>query len=207
MLTKNRIPLLIASIICLEVLIYFWAVWTASFHKGNFFSIEPEFIFDKCARNSGRVSAALNLIILIMVGRIGLKQIYLEDTRKDAFRILLSLFAINHLIHFFCVFQTFKHHAMALNMSDNKHGITTFICILILPFILWGFKNLNKALYFCIIVHLFNVSYFIMETFYNKIKPDKPAYHNQFGIFVTCLALVYILYRMFREIKQSIQRD
>jgi hypothetical protein len=40
-----------------------------------------------------------------------------------------------------------------------------------------------------------------METFYNKIKPDKPAYHNQFGIALTTAACIYILYRVFREYK------
>ena len=136
-----------------------------------------------------------------MIGYLGLKQIYLDDTKKDKFRVLITLFAINHLIHFFYVFQTFKHHAMQLNISENKHGFITFICILLIPIILWAFKTLNKVLYICIILHLFNVSYFIMETFYNKIKPDKPAYHNQFGIAVTTAACMYILYKVFREYK------
>ncbi len=201
MLSKNKIPLLILIIICAEILIYLWAVWTASLNSDNFFAIESQFIFDKCARNSGRVSSALNLIILLMVGYLGLKQIYLDDTKKDKFRILIALFAVNHLIHFLYVFQTFKHHTMQLNISENKHGFITFICILLIPIILWAFKNLNKALYVCIILHLFNVSYFIMETFYNKIKPDKPVYHNQFGIVVTSAACIYILYRIFREYK------
>jgi hypothetical protein len=140
-------------------------------------------------------------MILLMIGYLGLKQIYLDNTKKDKLRIFITLFAVNHLVHFFYVFQTFKHHTMGLNISENKHGFTTFICILLIPIILWTFKNLNKALYICIILHLFNVSYFIMETFYNKIKPDKPAYHNQFGIAVTTASCIYILYRVFREYK------
>jgi len=92
---------------------------------------------------------------------------------------------------------------MALNISENKHGFITFICIQLIPIILWTFKKLNTALYISIILHLFNVSYFIMETFYNKIKPDKPAYHNQFGIAVTTAACIYILYRVFREYKSN----
>ncbi len=202
MLRKNRIPLLITLIIFLEVLIYFWATYTSSLDKSNFFSIEPEFIFNKCARNSGRVSSLLNLIILVMIGYYGIKQIYIDEIKKNKFRILITLFALNHLIHFFYVFQSFNHHLMKLNISENKHGFITFICILLIPIIIWTVKNLNKALYFCIIVHLFNVSYFIIDTFYNKIKPDKPAYHNQFGILVTCIALVYILYRVIRENKR-----
>ena len=201
MLTKDRMPLLILLVICLEGFIYLWAFWTSTFDRSNFFAIESEFIFDKCARSSGRVSSALNLIILFMIGYSGLKQIYHEDRTKDKFRILMTLFAVNHLVHFFFVFQTFKQHTMELNISDNLHGFITFICILILPVILWSLKNLNKALYFCIILHLFNVSYFIMETFYNKIKPEKPAYHNQFGIAITTAACFYVLYRVFREYK------
>jgi len=203
MSTKNKLPLLIALIICLEIVIYLWAFWTSTLDKSNFFAIDSEFIFNKCARNSGRVASAINLIILLMIGYFGLKQIYRDDQKNNNFRVLITLFAVNHLIHFFFVFQTFKQHTMALNISENKHGFITFICILLIPVVLWTFKKLNRTLYICIILHLFNVSYFIMETFYNKIKPEKPAYHNQFGIAVTTAACIYILYRIFREFKSN----
>ncbi|WP_317898405.1 hypothetical protein [Aurantibacillus circumpalustris] len=93
---------------------------------------------------------------------------------------------------------------MELNISENKHGFITFICVLLIPIILWIFKSINKILYTIIIIHLFNVSYFIMDTFYNKIKPDKPAYHNQFGIVVTTAACIYVFYRIFREFKLNL---
>ena len=99
-LTKNRIPLLLAIICYIEILIYLWAVWTASLDRSNFFAIETEFIFDKCARNSGRISAAIILISLLMVGYYGLKEIYRDNKKKDTFRVLITLFAFNHLIHF-----------------------------------------------------------------------------------------------------------
>lgn len=188
---------------CLETVIYLWAFRTSTLDHGNYFAIEPEFIFDKCARNSGRVAASINLAILLMIGYFGIIHIYLDDKKKDKFRVLVTLFAINHLVHFFFVFQTFKHHTMALSISENLHGFITFICIQLFPIILWAFKNLNKVLYIAIILHLFNASYFIMETFYNKIKPDKPAYHNQFGIVVTTVACIFILYRVFREFKSN----
>lgn len=203
MLTKNKLPILIVLIICLEILIYLWAFWTSTLEMSNFFAIESAFIFDKCARNSGRVASALNLTILLMIGYYGLKQIYLDYKKKDVFRVLITLFAVNHLVHFFFVFQTFNHHTMALNISDNKHGFITFICIQLIQIILWTFKNLNKVLYISIILHLFNASYFIMETFYSKIKPEKPAYHNQFGIAITTAACIYVLYSVFREYKSN----
>jgi len=201
MLAKNKLPQLVALIVCLDILIYLWAFLTSTIDLSSFFAIESEYIFDKCARNSGRVASALNLIILLMMGYFGLKQIYLDDKKKDNFRVLITLFAVNHLVHFFFVFQTFKHHTMALNISENKHGFITFICIQVMPIVLWKIKNLNKVLYVSIILHLFNTSYFIMETFYSKIKPAKPAYHNQFGIAVTSVACIYILYTVFSEYK------
>jgi hypothetical protein len=118
MLTKNKIPLLIAFICCLEVVIYLWAVCTT----------EAEFVSDKCARNSGRASSLINLTILLMIGYFGLKKIYLDEKKKDAFRILITLFAINHLVHFFYVFQNFKHHAWVFSVTENMHGFITFIC-------------------------------------------------------------------------------
>ncbi len=203
---KYKLPLLISSVICLEILIYLWARWTANLDGDDFFAIESQFIFDKCARNSGRVSSVINLILLLVVGYFGLMEIYHDDKKKVRFRVLITLFAVNHLIHFFFVFQTFKRHTMALNISENIHGFLTFISILLIPIILRTFKKLNMALYIFIILHLFNVSYFIMETFYSKITPDKPAYHNQFGIVVTTTACIYILARIFREYKLNSKR-
>ena len=193
MLTKRKLPLLIAFIGCVEIAIYLWAVWTT----------ETEFVFDKCARNSGRVSSFINLAILLLIGFYGLKKIYLDEKTRDAFWILITLFAINHLVHFFFVFQNFRHHTMELSLTENLYGFITFIFILIVPIILWTNNNLNKVLYAGVTLHLFNVSYFIMKTFHSKVTPEKPAYHNQLGIVVTTLALIYILYRIFREAKHT----
>lgn len=195
----NTIVLFILLVPGLELLIYAWAAWTATLDSNNFFAIEPQFIFDKCARNSGRVSAALKLGILIVLGYYGLNQVYNDALKKERFRILLTLFTVNHLCHFFYVFQNFKHHSMALNISENKHGFTTFICILLVPVVVWRINKFSKVLALCLILHLFNVSYFIMDTFYDKIKPGQPAYHNQFGIFITGLALLYIVYKQLKE--------
>lgn len=196
MINTNRIPALIALIICLEALIYFWAIWTT----------EAEFIFDKCARNSGRVSSLINLAILLQIGHYGLKKVYHLDSCKEKFRVLITLFTANHLIHFFYVYQNFKSHTMNLSIAENLHGFITFICIIVIPLIIWTSKKLTPLLYTGIILHLFNASYFIMHTFYGKIKPDKPAYHNQLGILVTSLALLYILFRMYKEIREALKK-
>ncbi len=193
MLTKNRFPLFVAIILFLELVIYLWAVWTTN----------PEVVFDKCARNSGRVSSLINLSILLMIGYYGFKQLNFNEKKKDAFRILLTLFAINHLIHFFYVYQNFKHHSNELSTAENLHGFITFLCILIVPVVLWLRRNVNMVLCMALAVHLFNVSYFIMKTFYSKIKPEAPAYHNQLGIVVTTAALMYVLYRILREINSE----
>lgn len=192
-------PLLVAYIICLEMAIYFWAVWTSTLDESNFFAIESQFIFDKSARNSGRISSFLNVGILLMIGYYGFRKIYLDEKKKNAFRILITLFAINHLVHFFFVFQNFKHHSWELSWLENLHGFITFTCILIVPIILWIISNLNMMFYAGITLHLFNVSYFIMKTFSSKVQPDKPAYHNQLGIVVTTAACLYVLYGFFRE--------
>lgn len=97
---------MIAFIFGLEAVIYLWAAWRT----------EPEFVFDKCARNAGRTSSAIILITLLMVGYYGLKGMYLDDKKKDTFRILITLFAVNHLIHFFYVFMRFKSHSEALDI-------------------------------------------------------------------------------------------
>lgn len=209
MLTKKRIPLLIAFMLCVELLIYLWATWTTKFDRSNFFAIEPEFIFNKCARNSGRISSAIILVTLLMVGYYGLKVIYNDVKKKDAFRILITLFGVNHLIHLLFLLLTLKTNGVTLDpweplhIGGTIHGIITFVLIIIIPCILWTTKNLNKLLYFCIILHLLNVSCFIIKTFWGKIKPDHPAYHNQFGIFVITAGCLYILYRVFLENKRN----
>jgi DMSO/TMAO reductase YedYZ heme-binding membrane subunit len=193
MLTKKRIPLLIALVFLLEAIIYQWAIWTT----------DPEFVFNKCARNSGRASSVILLVILLMIGYYGLKKIYADEQKKNAFRILMTLFTINHFIHFFYVSLNFKSHDLALHIGENKHGFITFIFILVFPIILWITRKLNKLLYAGILLHLFNVSYFVCETFLSKVQADKPAYHNQLGIVVIGAALLYVLYRIVRENKRS----
>lgn len=201
MLTKTKLPLLITLILCIELLIYLWAAWTATFDASNFFAIKSEFIFAKCARNSGRVSSTIILITLLNIGYYGLKEIYWDDRKKNSLRILITLFTINHLVHFIFVILNFKSISKPFLISDNIHGFITFVFIVIMPVILWYYKRLNRLLYCAIILHLFNVSYFMSKTFLGKVKPDHPAYHNQFGIFALTTACLYVLYRVFRENK------
>lgn len=198
---KNNSLLFISGIIVLEILIYLWSLWTSTYDRANFFAIEPDFIFDKCARNSGRVSSLINLAILVMVGSFGLKQIFVDENKLNQLRVLLTIFAINHLIHFFFVLQNFHHHAMELSISGNRHGFISFLGILLFTVIVWKVKRLNRALNISLVLHLLNVSYFIMETFYNKIKPDHPAYHNQIGIAITAAGCIFVLSKVVQDFK------
>lgn len=193
MLTKKRLPIYIFLIFFIELLIYFWATW----------SCEAEFIFDKCARNSGRASSAILLFILLMIGFYGLKKIFSKPEKKETLQVLMLLFSINHLIHFFFVATNFQNHSMVLSISENLHGFISFIFIILVPIILLRIKRLDSVLYTVILLYLVNTSYFIMQTFYSKITVERPAYHNQFGILVISLTLGYILYRVIREISQS----
>ncbi len=115
----------------------------------------------------------------------------------------MVLFSINHLIHLFFVFKNFQSHSLNLTISENLHGFITFISIISVPIILLGLKKLNFFIYTLIILYLFNACYFIMKTFYSKITIEHPAYHNQFGILIISLALIYILYRILREFFQN----
>ena len=199
LLTKKRLPLLIALICVIELLIYLWADWTATLDKSTFFGIEAKFIFAKAARNAGRVSAAIFLPTLLMVGYYGLREIYQDQKKRDAFLVLTILFLVNHLIHFIYLYMNFKVRSMQLIAEPNIHGFITFSLIIIAPIILHTCKNLNRLLYFAIILHLFNISYFMNITFLSKVKPADPAYHDQFGIVALTAACLYILYRVFRE--------
>ncbi len=116
MLTKKKLPLLIAFICCVEVLIYLWAAWTATLDRSNFFAIESKFIFAKAARNSGRVSAAIFILTLLMVGYYGLKEIYRDQKKKDAFLVLTIVFLANHLIHFIYLYLNFTSHSKLMQI-------------------------------------------------------------------------------------------
>lgn len=192
MLRKYRLPLLLLSVIVLNVLIYLWAVWTAE---------NNVMIFEKSARNSGRPSAAINLILILGLGYYGLKNIYKDKKMKELFQILISLYAVNHLIHFFFVYQNFENKPMKLIPKDNIHGIITFVGILLLPFILAQYKNLNKLLYYFIIIHLINTTWFMIRTFHSKIKPDIPVYLHQIGIWIMVVAIFFILYKVYTDRK------
>jgi hypothetical protein len=190
-LNKFNLSLLVLLVIGLNVLIYYRAMLT----------IEPvDTIFAECARNSGRTSAALNLVLLFMLGHFGLKSIFKEANKKKIFTTLVTLFAVNHLIHFFFVTQNFKSQVWEFNISDNLHGLITFISLLLLPAMLFSFKSLNRLLYISIIIHFFNVTYFICDSFYVRYKPEiDEAYLHRLGVFVMIAALLYVLYRVFAE--------
>lgn len=206
MLTKKRILLWIAIICCIEIAIYLWSAWTGTFDRSNFFGIEPKYIFDKCARLSGRISSVIILITLFMVGYNGLKKMYGDEKKKESFLVLLTLFTCNHLIHLLFVILRFRSHGKTISLYDpieiggTLHGVITFASIIIIPFILWNYKSLNKLLHSVIILYLLNISSFIVKTFLGKVNPpDQPAYHNQLGIVLITTACIYILYRVYQE--------
>ncbi|MBK7966812.1 MAG: hypothetical protein IPK10_17185 [Bacteroidetes bacterium] len=129
---KFSLPLLIAFVFILNGLIYLRAVMTIE---------DVDLIFGECARNSGRTAAAINLSILLMVGHVGLKSIYSEESKKNLFRTLITIFAINHLIHFYFVTQNFKSYELELNISEQLQGFITFLFILITPVVLWSLQD------------------------------------------------------------------
>ncbi len=158
-----------------------------------------DLVLAKCARNSARTSAAINLLTLFFLGYFGLKIIYKDEYKKNVFRILITLFAVNHLIHFFFVSQLYDLRLMQVEISHNLHGFITYLSILLLPLILWVFKNLNRLLYTIILLHIFNVTYFICISFYGRYKPIDPAYLHRLGILIMIGTVIYILYRVYRE--------
>ncbi len=188
----------ILIIFCLEVLIYVWSAWTANLKKDNYFAISHQVIFEKCARNSGRVSALLNLVILLVVGYFGLKQIYSDKEKFDIFFNLITILTINHLIHFFYISRNFKRKSLKIKLSQEKRGIITYICITLFPILIWYFKNLNIVLYICIMLHLLNVSYVFILALKTKIRyKSKITIHNRFGIIATIAAWIFVVFRIF----------
>jgi hypothetical protein len=149
-----------------------------------------------------------------MIGYYDLKKIYDDDRKKETFLILIILFTTNHLIHLLFVILRFKSHGKSIiingpiEIGGTIHGIITFIPIIIMPFILWNYKHLSKFLYFVVILHLLNLSSFIIKTFLSKVKPpEHPAYHNQFGILLFSVACIYILFRVYVESKKIKLQD
>ncbi len=187
--SRSTLPTLIILVLGLELVIYLWALGTT----------EPEFVCDKCARNSCRVSSLINLGTLLLIGYNGFVKIYGDEAKRDALRVLITVFAVNHVVHLAFVLWNFDHHHLVFSAAENLHGAVTFACLLSVPIAVWFIKRSRPLWNVLLLIHLFNVSYFIMKTFHSKIKPDHPAYHNQLGIVVTCAALVYVLYRMVRD--------
>lgn len=192
MLIKRRFALLIAAVLLLNALIYLRAYLTIE---------SADLVFAECARNSGRTSAALNLLLLLMLGYFGLKKIFNDYKKRHMFLVLMSLFAINHLIHFFFVYQNFKSQLVEMDITKNIHGFITFTLIVLLPFILWKIKNLTNLWYFITFIHFMNVTYFMIDTFYSRVKPEDPAYLHLAGIALMLVAVLYAVYRLIRERK------
>lgn len=182
----SRTLLGILFILILNALIY----WRASAVH------EPALeMFAECARNSGRTSAAINLIMLLFLGRFGLKDVFGDANKKSWFFWLASLFCVNHLLHFVFVSQNFNLHHEALIWTDHIHGVILYLGLVALPFAIYFFKKMNPILYVLILAHLLNVTYMISITFWGRYKPVDPAYMHRIGVGVMILAVLYLLYR------------
>jgi hypothetical protein len=190
MLTKLKPQLFISLIVVLNIGIYFTAELTESADR----------IFAECARNSGRTAAAINLILLFLIGHYGLKSIYMNRTKLKLFKLLITLFAVNHLIHFFFVYQNFNWQKMELNIYDNLHGFLTFLSLIVLPIAVYKLNRLSKTFYYLLLVYFFNVTYFIGISFYGRYKPGiDEAYLHRIGILIMIFALFYVIFRVFAE--------
>jgi len=214
MLTRKRLPFFIALIFGLEISIFLWSFWTSTFNEGNYFAIKSEFIFDKCARLAGRISSVLLLTNLLMAGYSGFKIIFVDDKKRDSFMTFLTLFTFNHLIHLLFVILRFQSHGESITLFEpisiggTLHGFITFSFIILFPFILWKINYLNKFFYWAIILHLLNISCFIVKTFLSKINyPDHPAYQNQLGVVLIIVACLYLLYRVYRENRENMLQN
>ena len=196
-LKELKLPYFIAALVLLNILIYVRALWT----------IEPShIIFVECVRNSGRTSAGLNLLILLVVGHWGLKAIYQDRFKKKVFLLLFILFAVNHIIHLFFIFEHYLSQDRAMmGITNNTRALITFITVILAPLILLWFRNLSKTLYVTIIAHLFNVTYLMCFLFYARYKPYDPAYIHRIGVLIMVVSLVYILYRVFAERKMKFE--
>jgi|AntRauTorckE5430_2_1112549.scaffolds.fasta_scaffold55473_1 hypothetical protein len=188
-LRELRLPFFVLAVFCLNILIYVRALLT----------IEPDnIIFLECVRNSGRTSAGLNLLILLIIGHWGLKTIYNDRYKKKVFLLLFLLFAVNHLIHLFFIVQHFiVQERELLGITYNMRALITFMCIILIPLILIRFRKLNKILYAIILAHIFNVTYLISELFYARYKPFDPAYIHRIGVVIMIGSILYILYRVY----------
>lgn len=187
---KVRLLLLILLTLFLNLIIYWRALLTIE---------DADLVFAECARNSGRTSAAINLVLLFGIGYWGLGKIYSQNHTRFLLRTLFTLFAINHLIHFLFVSQNFEHQFLELDISHNIHGFVTFLCLLIVPVLLWSFRTLSKILHYALILHLINVTYFISDTFYGRVNEEDPAYLHRIGVLIMIGAVIYMIYRMFKE--------
>lgn len=190
MLFNLKPRLYIFLIVLLNIVIYITALSTETADR----------VFAECARNLGRTAAAINLILLFLIGHFGLKTIYKEGLKLNLFRLFITLFAVNHLIHFFFVYQNFNWQKMELNVYDHLHGFITFISLILLPIIVYKFKRLSKFLYGYLVIHFFNATYFIGISFYARYKPGiDEAYLHRIGIFLMILALLYVASRVVVE--------
>lgn len=190
-LKELQLPLFLFLIFVLNVLVYFRAAWT----------IEPTTkIFEECVRNSGRVSAGFNLLILLIVGHWGLKTIYQDRTMKKVFLLMFILFAVNHMIHLFFLTQYFVlEHREMLSIGQNKRSLITFVCVILVPIILLRFRTLSKGLYILILAHIFNVTYLMCKLFYSRYKPYDAAYIHRIGVVIMISSVLYVLYRVYAE--------
>ncbi len=197
MLKLDKLPLLILIIFMFNGIILL----------KEYYALEDiEYVFAEASRNSERLSLIINSIILIFIALMGLKRIYNRENLRNAFRILVTIFALNHLFHFFYGIMYFYFQSWDIASIENVHGYITLISIILFPIILWKVNKLNKVFYFGIILHLFNVSFYISETFYKRFTLPDPDYIHKTGMVIMAVLLFLVLFKEFKERSKKLVR-
>ncbi len=189
---KIKYPYLLTffMVILLEFVVFLWANISVEY---------SDYVFEKCARNSGKASALINIILLSQLVHYGLKGLFQKRERKVQFDLLVFAFALNHLIHFSFILGNFNSKHLELIPAEHVHGVLSFGLILFAPVILGLSKILSGRIYFLILLYIVNSSLFIIKTFVSLISPERYAYFHQFAILVIINLLIGLIYRVYTE--------
>jgi hypothetical protein len=194
---KNKLMLFSGVVMVLEIAIFFWV---------DYISTADYLVYQLAARYSGRLSFMIFAGMMLFTGIVGLKQIFKTERLKSFFIILLSLFSVNHVLHFYFLAMSHLEQNETLLIPKNIIGGTAYILLILSPFYLFK-REMTTKIYWSVQSFLFLLTVIFFVSYLRRfmIEFPQPTHIGVLYSIITTIGLLVFLngYKVFKESTES----
>lgn len=159
--------------------------------------------FSLKARYSARISFATLTIIGIWMAAIGLKNIFANDKKRQLFIGGILAFTINHLIHYWYLYQNFEANGLDISSKYISFGALSYLILTFVPILIWKWNQLTKSRYYMLsgfIVLMISIClYTYSSRFESNLPLPPPSWLFSIFIGIGGIVILGILGRIWKD--------